>query len=331
MIMKVIRVTSKAFHTTNIGETVAHHYVIAGQPVVFESAVASLKAYHIGTASERFSELLLNFEEPALLNASSAILAYHGVAPIDKKDRRVRFWRHGRCAQIDIDAVPACYIDFDENHIHLLGEFSYHDPMGLELVTGPALVLLLAELGTYSLHAGAVLTQIGSIAVIAESGAGKSTLCQSDGDDWRRLSDDVLPIDFAESMNWPDIHLDFPQLKLTNAAVDIVREGPVKLDYLLRLNPRPHADIRFEELDKAPSMLQIVRHTVAAKLFNKNQMRHHASFAKEISKVVPMLQVHYPRDKSLLPKLRQEIVDAFVKLSDSSDAASQALDITNRR
>lgn len=306
--------TSKGFDTADVDETVAHHYVIAGQPVVFECEVASLKAFHIGKASQRFSELLLNFKEPILLNASSAILAYHGVAPIDKRDRRVRFWRRGQRAQIDIDAVPACQIDFDENHIHLLNQASFDDPVGLELVTGPALVLLLAQLETYSLHAGAVSTQLGNIAVIAESGAGKSTLCESAGNDWQRISDDVLPVHFSESPAWPQLHADFPQLKLKNATVDVVPNEPVKLDYLLRLNPQPEPEIRFEELAKAPAMLQIIRHTVAAKLFSKKQMRHHAAFAKEISQVVPMLEVRYPREKALLPELRKEILAAFTKL-----------------
>jgi len=310
----VIRVTSKGFHTADVDETVAHHYVVAGQPVVFECEVASLKAYHIGKASDRFSELLLNFEEPKLLNASSAKLAYHGLAPIDKKDRRVRFWRQGHRGQIDIDAEPACQIDFEENHIHLLREASFDDQVGLELVTGPALVLLLVELGIYSLHAGAVSTQLGNIAVIAESGAGKSTLCESAGNDWQRISDDVLPVHLSESTSWPYLHADFPQLKLKNATVDVVPEKPAKLDYLLRLNPQPESEIRFEKLTNAPSMLQIVRHTVAAKLFNKKQMRHHASFAKEISIVVPMLEVSYPRDKALIPEVRKEILEAFNRL-----------------
>lgn len=38
-------------------------------------------------------------------------------------------------------------------------------------------------------------------------------------------------------------------------------------------------------MDRTEAMLQLIRHTVAAKLFDKSVMRAHAKFAKRVSGV----------------------------------------------
>lgn len=306
--------TSKGFHTAERQGDAAHHYVLAGQPVVFESRVMALEAYRIGAASERFSELLLHFREPKILNASNSRLTYHGQAPFDNQQRRVRFWRSGRRAQIDIDTEPVCQIDFEGSHIHLLDAALFDTPVNLEVVTGPALVLLLAELGVYCLHAGAVSTSAGNIGLIAESGVGKSTLAKHVDAQWQQISDDTLPVGLpSKDMQRPELYADFPQLKLQNAAVKIRAEPGAKLSFLLRISPEPTQATVFKKMDRAASMLQIIRHTVAAKLFDQTLMKQHADFAKHVSKGVPMLEVSYPRSESGLADLRNEIVAAFTK------------------
>ena len=311
----MIRVTSKGFDTSERPTDVAHHYVLAGQPVVFDSEVQALSAYHTGTATKRFSELLANFTEPEFFNVTNSTLAYHGEAPFENQSRRVRFWRQKRCAQIDIDGQPVCQIDFDEGHIHLLDRASFSDRMCLEIVTGPALMLLLAELRTYCLHAGAVASTAGNIAIVAESGVGKSTLSASFNSSWQQISDDVLPVFLSpDEQNKPLMLADFPQLKLKNAVVSSPPETTLKLDYLLRVVPQPSNTIRFQKVEKPAAMLQIIRHTVATKLFDKTLMKQHTYFAKELSSCVPLLEVRYPRDKQRLPELREMIVSEFKAL-----------------
>jgi len=308
-------VTSKGLDPAEPQSNVAHHYVLAGQPVVFDAMVHALSAYHAGTASKRFSELLANVTEPEIFNTSNASLAYHGEAPFAGRFRAVRFWRYGRRAQIDIDALPMCQIDFDENHIHVLDKASFSDQMCLEVITGPAMMLLLAGLKTYCLHAGAIDSAAGSIAIIAESGAGKSTLSASSDSSWRQISDDVLPVCFVpDELDKPLLLADFPQLKLANASVSEPVEKSLKLDYLLRVVPQPCDSIRFQTIEKPAAMLQIIRHTVATKLFDKTLMKQHTNFAKELACRVPMLEVRYPRDKRQLPMLRDKIVAAFMAL-----------------
>jgi hypothetical protein len=57
------------------------------------------------------------------------------------------------------------------------------------------------------------------------------------------------------------------------------------------------------------AMLQVVRHTVAAKLFDATTLREHARFAKKVSSLVPVIEVSYPRDLDKLDQLRHSIID----------------------
>ena len=90
--------------------------------------------------------------------------------------------------------------------------------------------------------------------------------------------------------------------------------GNLQLDFLLRLNPVPAEDIYFDRLDGRAAMLQIIRHTVATKLFDKVAMQRHTQFAKLVCGSVPILEVSFPRDKKQLASFRMKVIEAFVKL-----------------
>ena len=283
--------------------------------MVFESRVAALDAYCLGPASEQFTELLSHFVEHDLLNAKNAKLAYQGDAPFDHTLREVTLWRSARRAQIDIDGEPVCQVDFDEAHVHVLSTESFSSQVNLEATIGPALVLLLAEADVFCLHAGCVATPAGNIGIIAESGSGKSTLSKDAGAIWQQLADDILPMSFTGGKgSCPILLPDYPQLKLAQAQVKVRPNADLALDYLLRLNPEPADEVEFVELNRKDAMLQIVRHTVAAKLFDRNIMKQHADFAKQVSKQVPVLQISYPRKKKQLPELRMKVVEAFARI-----------------
>ena len=79
------------------------------------------------------------------------------------------------------------------------------------------------------------------------------------------------------------------------------------MDALFRLRSEPSKQIEFRRLEKTEAMLQIVRHTVAAKLFNRAMMKDHARFAKRLSTAVPIFEVSYPRNIEELPRLREAI------------------------
>jgi len=79
-----------------------------------------LDAFSSGLATTHFTDLISSFEEFTMMTAANSELRYSGKAYFDKEFREVRFWRSGNRGQIDIDGVPACQIDFEESHIHVL-------------------------------------------------------------------------------------------------------------------------------------------------------------------------------------------------------------------
>ena len=300
----MIRVTIQGLDTTS-----AFRYTIAGQPVVVQREVAILEKFLEGRASDQFARLLGNHRDIKLLSATNAELRYHNVTPLAGEDHRLRYWRRGRRGQIDIDGVAVCCIDFKDRHIHVLDARDVNGQLNLEVVVGPALVVLLAYLSNYCLHASAVSTSAATVAFIGESGAGKSTLAQDQGVAWRQLSDDVLPLQTQAGERIIELNTDFPQLKLNQACVPQGITEKKSLDLLIRLSPTPTEQIEFTEVGPKESLIQVVRHTVAAKLFSAPMMDKHAGFARKVSLCVPMVELSYPRDWEQLTELRARISD----------------------
>jgi hypothetical protein len=271
--------------------------------------MAGLSSYATGLATRRFTDLLTHFVEPPMMTAANSTLRYFGKANFDAEFREVRYWRSAKRGQLDIEGVPVCQIDFDESHIHVLNCESLGVGLNMELITGPALVLLLALRETYCMHAGSVDTKVGRIGIIAESGAGKSMLSKHAGDDWCQVSDDIMPLSISQSGLTIDVLPDFPQLKLQNNSVENPVNRPQPLDYLLRVNPVPSETISFSVLPRVQAMLQVVRHTVAAKLFDAETLHRHANFAKKVSSLVPVIEVSYPREFDKVDQFRESIVE----------------------
>ncbi|MBL4673856.1 MAG: hypothetical protein JKX81_16470 [Arenicella sp.] len=293
------------------------HYRVADQELVCQKVMDGLAAYSCDFPTHQTTDLPEEFVESPIMTATNSTLRYRGEAYFDRKFREVRYWRSNIRGQLDIDGLPVCQINFSEPHIHVLNAEPLGVGLNLELITGPALVLLLTLDDTYCLHAGAVDTVAGRIGIIAESGAGKSTLSQHVDDQWRQVSDDIMPLRIDDSGSTIEVLADFPQLKLSDNRVEHSDNdsgnspdvGRKKLDYLLRINPVPGSSISFSVLPRVQAMLQVVRHTVAAKLFDSKTLREHARFAKKVSTLVPVIEVSYPRDLHKLDHLRQSIID----------------------
>ena len=301
----MIRVTVQGINSTT---TTAHHYNIAGHSMVVQHKVDALEKYSKGEASEQFAELLANHREIKTLSAVNAELRYHDLTLLAGEAHRLRYWRRGRRGQIDIDGSPSCYIDFKDKHIHVINGRDLNAQLSLEIVLGPAYVIMLAYFSTYCMHASAVSTEIGTIVFLAESGVGKSTLAEHQDDGWNQISDDILPLKAQKGARVIEMHADFPQLKLNHACVAQGVPKMQELNYLIRLKPESSDSIEFSKMSRKDCLLQVIRHTVAAKLFSQPMMQKHASFARKVSLCVPMAELSYPRDWDSLADLRQRII-----------------------
>lgn len=271
-------------------------YSIAGNELVFTREVKRLKAFFLACRGSII-------EQPVFAKASfeQLELNYHGTAPFANSLRDVKFYRSGDFAQLNVDDVPACQMSLSKRRIHVINGAEFDSEINLELLTGPALILLLAQQNIFCLHAGAVSMPSGNIAIIAESGVGKSTLSKHHGDAWGQLSDDILPVKGLILLP------DFPQLKLLNATTLEKLGTDTRLKAIFRINTSATKDIHFKPLNAMEAMLQVVRHTVASKLFDQNLLSAQAAFAKNLVSDIPVIEVSYSRDLSRLDELRQAI------------------------
>lgn len=271
-------------------------YVLAGTELAFSHQVPRLQSFFVGCRVLNGDSPRFNFPDAGLFT-----LCYHGTAPFANTLRDVKFFRYKRFVQLNIDDVPACQISLNDSRINVINNSPFDSPINLELLTGPALIILMAQNGVFCLHAGAVATAVGNIAIIAESGAGKSTLSKHVDSRWTQLADDIQPILGASLLP------DFPQLKLPNARSQGQLGADTTLKAILRVQPMASTEIQFKRLNSVEALLQVVRHTVATKLFDGALLSAQMSFAKKLVSVVPVIELSYPRDVSQLAELRRAI------------------------
>ena len=292
--------------------TEAQIYQFGGIEALFQTPCVALKKFHVGMASlGQVANASMIAEDHANTEYREKRLReiYSGPAPFGNKERIVSFHRRKYFCRLDFEKSPVCELDLQNLHIHLLRPGGFDNFVNVELLTGPAMMLLLARLKTYCLHASAVSTSAGVVAFIGESGAGKSTLAWEAGDAWRQLSDDILPILYEKDRRGVHASAQFPQLKLEMAASPSFSLGDLNLEYIFRINPEPTAKVAFRRMPKSEAMLQFARHTVAARLFNEKMMDRHVKFATYVANRVPMIELSYPRDLLQITSLREEIVE----------------------
>jgi len=278
-----------------------YRYRIAGIELLASEKIASLAAYQV--SGDAKACLLSENTKLGLIDKG---LQYHGYAQFNQKMREVHFWRSGNHTQLDIDNEPICTIDLQLRRITILNDISFDEALNLEVITGPALIFLLLQRGIYCLHAGCVtLSDSTSVAFLADSGMGKSTLSRQVDPNWQQRADDILPVSFVNSELY--FH-SFPQLKLANAmpSSGVIDQG-VLLHGLFCLNAEPAEKIQINRLNKKDALLMIIRHTVAARLFDQQRSREHLIFAKQVVELLPVFSVSYPRQIEQLPELRSAI------------------------
>ena len=173
-------------------------------------------------------------------------------------------------------------------------------PLLADLVLGPALCLTLALRGVFCLHAGAVEVDGRIVAFLGDSGAGKSTLARLLG--WPRAADDILPVAGPAAAR-PR----FPQLKLApegQPGAGLPEELPLAAVYCL--DP-PAGTVAVRPLSSRDAALSLVRHTVAARLFDPGLLDRHLGFCARLAATAPVRALAYPRELGVGPRVRAAI------------------------
>ena len=187
-----------------------------------------------------------------------------------------------------------------------------------ETVLGPAMTLALALQGVWCLHASAVETRGGVVAFLGSSGAGKSTLGRELPKldlDLHCAADDVLPIALdgtgvCEGAARALPH--FPQLKyqLEHQPGDALPANlPLRRIYVLDpihdVKTSTETSVFVKPLIGTAAVLALVRHTVAAKLFTKELLKHHVDFCIRLAQCVEISRLRYPHRPASLEQAQE--------------------------
>ena len=137
---------------------------------------------------------------------------------------------------------------------------------------GPALILALARLGIYCLHASAYSEGATASVIVGNSGAGKSTLARAirGRAGALRLCDDITPITLRAGKLY--VLPRFPQLKLTTVDQNLPEAVPLKRLILLNAAQAGTASAH-QNLSPRAVFDALMRHTVASRLYSDADTR----------------------------------------------------------
>ena len=187
---------------------------------------------------------------------------------------------------------------------------------------------LMAYDGHFVLHCGAVASTIGALGFMGSSGVGKSTLTASLHDlGLELMSDDAMLLSFegealvAERLHpslrlFPDtIDQMFTNIGSTTPVADYTDKRHVALTpgpasapvvALFRLAD-PSDDIRISRMTFADACIALIANSFALDPVDPAEAKHRFTKATEVARHVPIYDLHYPRDYSVLPEVHDLI------------------------
>lgn len=277
-------------------------YQLAGQNIFFNPGVPELRKLRIDGKSSTHHELPGDLS--TLMHAAPAIRVSGELAG---RSSTISVWQDECGVLLNIPAAGHFWIAADGAAIIQVTMSPGVDRVfHSQSLLGPPLVLALALQGTWCLHASAVLYENKVIAFLGVSGTGKSTLAEylMGQSGVCRLSDDILPIQWKNGALIALPH--FPQLKLSadqQPGLELPARFPLAAIYLLDEQPQ----ISIQVLSQGATALNLVRQTLAARLFSRYLLGEHFDFCGQIATGIPMCTLAYPRKLSSLPAVWQAI------------------------
>ena len=279
-------------------------YTLAGQRLTADWPVGHLAGYLDNSPSDAPPD---ESGEP-VLRAPPGRLIHSGPGLVADAWREVTCYRARLGYRLDIAEVGSFHVAVSGSPITLLETAPGASSGAIEeALLGPVIILSLALRVTWCLHAAAVTCGAGGAAFVGESGSGKSTLAAFLAREGGFLADDILPVtvEAAGLTAWPR----FPQLKLPREqqTADLIPErAPLRAIYVLE-SPDGADAISIQPLGQSQAALALVRHTVAARLFDDALMARHLAFCAEAAGRIAVRRLNYPRRWDALPTVRDRI------------------------
>ena len=279
-------------------------YRLADQPVTCSAPLASLAPFRAGDPGGSPPGMP---DRPPGASPAPGRLVYRGPAWIGLEWRQVecRGSEGGYAVSIDGVGVVQVAPDGSRAGLELDGELGCR--VVEEVVLGPALTLALALRGIFCLHASAVVGPTGELLLFAgPSGSGKSTLARLlDAAGWVRAADDVVPV--AWSAGTLQALPRFPQLKLApDAQPGAALPERMPVARLLTLAPgAPEEAVGVRPLGPREAALALLRHTAAARLFDRDLLERHLEACSRIASCGGVAELTLPWTGRLPPDLAE--------------------------
>lgn len=292
-------------------------YRIAAHTVLTDVSLSCLAAFQVNDSPQPDS-IPLPIEE---LDAPRFV--YQGPGWIGNRWREVTCHAGPAGYRVLVEDIGAFGVAADGRWAALLEANPAAPPSAIvEAALGPALILALAIRGAWCLHASAVSCGGRLLAFTGESGNGKSTLAAyldtQGASGFRRIADDVTPLALGPGGLNALPH--YPQLKLPPEKQPS-RLAPERLPLtaLYRLTPLPReADLPdgglLQPLERREAALTLVRHTIAARLFDRELLARHMDFCATAAALLPVRQILYPHRRDALPHVRDALFDDLATL-----------------
>lgn len=242
-----------------------------------------------------------------LLDFSSAEIIYHGLGWIGNENREIIHQKTDAARLITISGIGKFIISKDGNHIWIVELSPRATPeLTLDAFLGPALIIALASRGIMCLHASAILIGQKAIAFLGESGRGKSTLAWYLGKSLsiatHQIGDDILPVAIENRQVIVFPH--FPQRKLSKEEQPInFVEEQVQLAgaYILNQTTQLSPEFKITLLNQQSASLALLRHTVGARLFDRELLTEHLIFSTQVAEICRCCSFTYPHNFKLQP------------------------------
>jgi hypothetical protein len=117
-----------------------------------------------------------------------------------------------------------------------------------------------------------------------------------------RLADDIMPVKIVD--NQFQALANFPQLKLSQTQQH--KSNKIKQPVIL-LFAQKSENTSIKALNGLIAIKKLINHTIAAKLFNNNDLKKHMDFCYHTSKQNQCYQINYQHSPDGLSKLHQQL------------------------
>lgn len=288
----------------------ARTYRLAGRLVSLDTPVELLRPFEVSPVTRSEAVPVWRTEQEFLAQTK---LLYQGPGWVGGRFREVQCRLGEEGYWLDFAGGARFAISLDGEWVSTLRTPDASQPGSQdEELAGPVAILALALQETYCLHASAVAVGERVVVFSGSSGAGKSTLAAfldaAGGPQWRRIADDILPV--SSGPRGLEALPHFPQLKLSRDEQLSCRKSerlPVRAIYFLDQSDPGGLQLGPCPLQPSESVLALVRHTVAARLFGPDRLKRHLQFCTRAGESIPVQRFVYPHSRELLPRVREAL------------------------